>query len=411
MSGSATKRQSFLWGIMSMKKALLGTTAIVGASLLAANPVAAKPVVNIGGAMDFQVGWTSQDREGWSPTPGGTIGPSTERGYSFFQKTNILINASDVTDLGMKWDFRVKLNADADGGPGASNGLKNGKARDASDAVTLALSDFWGQVTVGADHPVYDRMTYGSGDAVGAAGTGGVDGNWARWFNYKSVKNQRFEDGATTHDSTTSSKIQYVTPRIAGFQAGVTYALDSLTIGRFRSAVDNAGNAAGKERDWWSGALTYNNKFGGFDVGLSADLEENGNNDPARKNGLSGSFGTLVGIDSWKFGARWSKKFRDGETLSTDTNTEFDMYDLGVGYEIGPWAMGVSYMHENEGSLNSTGTDTQDTWALSGTYSMGGGLQLYTELFHNKDKAGSPTANLASNNEGTGLISGVRVKF
>jgi len=54
-----------------MKKALLGTTAIVGASLLAAAPASAKPEVNIGGALDFQVGWTSQDREGWSPTPGG----------------------------------------------------------------------------------------------------------------------------------------------------------------------------------------------------------------------------------------------------------------------------------------------------------------------------------------------------
>lgn len=368
-------------------------------------------MVNIGGALDFQIGWTSQDREGWSPTPGGTIGPSTERGYSFFQRTNLNISASDVTDLGMKWDFKVKLNADADGGPGASNGLKNGKARDASDAVTLALSDSWGQVTVGADHPVYDRMTFGSGDAVGAAGTGGVDGNWARWFNYKSISNQRFEDGATTHDSTTSSKIQYVTPRIEGFQAGVTYALDSFTIGRFRQETANTGTAAGTEQDWWSGALTYVNKFDGFDLGLSADLEENSNNDPARRNGLSGSFGSLIGYGDWKLGARWSKKFRDGETLSTDTNAGFAMYDIGLGYVIGPWSLGVSYMHEDEGALNSTGTDTQNTWALSGTYNMGAGLQLYSELFHNKDKAGSPTANLASNNEGTGLISGVRLKF
>ena len=57
------------------KTALLGTTAIVGASLLAAGPAAAKPEINLGGSMDFQVGWTSQDREGWTPTPGGVQGP------------------------------------------------------------------------------------------------------------------------------------------------------------------------------------------------------------------------------------------------------------------------------------------------------------------------------------------------
>src|SRR5689334_8280828 len=94
------------------RKALLGTTAIVGASLLAAAPAPAKPVVNIGGALDFQVGWTSQDREGWSPTPGGTVGPTTERGYSFFQRTLLTVNASDTTDSGMKWAFKLNLNAD-----------------------------------------------------------------------------------------------------------------------------------------------------------------------------------------------------------------------------------------------------------------------------------------------------------
>lgn len=309
----------------------------------------------------------------------------------------------------MKWDFKLKLNADADGGPGAANGLKAGKARDASDAVTLALSDSWGQVTVGADHPVYDRMTYGSGDAVGAAGTGGVDGNWARWFNYKSVKNSRFEDGATTHDSTTSSKIQYVTPRIEGFQAGVTYNPDSISIGRFRSTDAPTQTL---EKDWWAGAVTYTNKFADYDVSLSSGLEENSNTNPQSKNGLSGMFGALVGYDKWKVGARWSKKFRDGELLSTDTNTSFVMYDVGIGYTVGPWSLGVSYMGEKEGSLNSTGKDTQDTVALSATYDLGGGLQVYGDLFHNSDK-GSSTAgsSSASNNDGVGLVSGVRVKF
>jgi hypothetical protein len=395
-------------GEVTLKKSLLSTTAIVGAALLTTHQASAAAKVDIGGGMDFQIGWTSQDREGWSPTPGGVVGPTTERGYSFFQRTFIQINASDTTDNGIKWEFKVKLNADADGGPNASNGLKNGKARDASDSVTLALSDAWGQVIVGADHPVYDRMTFGSGDAVGTAGTGGADGNWARWFNFKSIANQRFEDGATTHDSTTSSKIQYVTPRIAGFQAGVTYNPDSITIGRFRSTDAPTQTL---EKDWWAGALTYVEKFSDVDVALSGDIEENSNTNPQSRNGLSGSLGSLIGYQDWKLGARVSRKFRDGETLSTDTNTSFTMYDVGVGTTIGPWALGVSYMHEDVGTINlPTGKDTQDTAALSGTYNLGGGLSLYSELFWTKDKAGNP-ASAKSANEGTGLISGVRVKF
>ncbi|HTI88535.1 MAG TPA: hypothetical protein VL966_18190, partial [Alphaproteobacteria bacterium] len=80
---------------MSVKTALLGSTAIVGASLIAAGSAYAKPTVTLGGGMDFQMGWTTQDREGWSPTPGGVQGPATERGYSMFQRTVININATD----------------------------------------------------------------------------------------------------------------------------------------------------------------------------------------------------------------------------------------------------------------------------------------------------------------------------
>jgi len=396
------------------RKALLGTTAIVGASLLAAAPAVAKPVVNIGGAMDFQVGWTSQDREGWSPTPGGTIGPSTERGYSAFQKTNILINASDVTDLGMKWAFRVKLNADADGGPGAPNGLKNGKARDASDAVTLALSDFWGQVTVGADHPVYDRMTYGSGDAVGAAGTGGVDGNWARWYNRKSFSGARFESSTTVRDATTSSRITYVTPRIVGFQAGVAYAMDRTTIGRFREpeAFGTASTAANSvEQNFWAAAVNYVNKFGDFDVGLSFAGTEASNSNELLQNTRSFHTGAVVGYGPWKIGGRYAWKPDSVDNASTSTNNDYDQWDLGVGFTTGPWSLALSFMRQEQGMTNATGSASNDVYAFGTTYDMGGGLQLYGEVFHAKTENSSSTANAASNNEGTGLITGVRVKF
>ena len=397
-----------------MKKALLGTTAIVGASLLAAAPASAKPEVNIGGALDFQVGWTSQDREGWSPTPGGVVGPATERGYSFFQRTLITVNATDKTDSGMQWAFRLDLNADADGGPNASNGLKDGTARDASDKVTLDLSDAWGQVSLGADYGVFRTLSFGSKDATKSAGTGGVDGNWARWYNRTSVSGQRFESSTTVRDATTSGRISYVTPRVLGFQAGVSYHMDRTTIGRFRSPEANGTGStqtADLEQNFWAAGVNYVNKFGDFDVGLSAVGTEASNSNEALQNTRSFAYGGVVGYGPFKVGGRYSVKSDSVDIASTSTNSDYDQWDLGVGYTTGPWSLALSFMRQEQGVANTTGSASNDVWAFGTTYDMGAGLQLYGEVFHAESKSSVSGANPASNNEGTGLITGVRVKF
>jgi outer membrane protein OmpU len=394
-----------------MKKQLLGTTAIIGASLLIGGRVEAKPVVTLGGALDFQVGWTSQDREGFSPTPGGVIGPASERGYGMFQRTLININASDTTDSGMKWAFKLNLNADADGGPNAANGLKDGTARDAADRVTLDISDSWGLVSVGADYTVFRTLAFGSKSATKTAGTGGVDGNWARWYNRTSITGSRFESSTTLHDSTTSSRINYVTPRIAGFQAGFSYTMDRVTIGRFRETESNSGGSANIEQNFWSGGINYVNKFGDFDVGLSAAGLEASNTNDLVQNTKSWQTGFVVGYGDWKIGGQYAETPTAGAVASTSTNTAYKQWDLGVGYTVGPWSLAASYLHQGQGNTNGAGSLSNDVYAFGTTYDLGGGLSLYSELFHAKTKSSAPNANPASNNEGTGLISGVRVKF
>ena len=395
-----------------MKKALLGTTAIVGTSLLMAGPAAAKPELTIGGALDFQVGWTSQDREGWSPTPGGTTGPATERGFSMFQKTFLYFKATDKTDSGMTWAFRVDLNADSDGGPGGSAG-QSSSGRDNADKTTLTLSDAWGSMMVGADYGPAHTWFFGAKSAVKDAGTGGVDGNWARWFNRTSVTT-RFESSTSVRDSTTSSKIMYATPRVAGFAGAVSYAPDRTTIGRFREPDATSG----LEQNFWEAAVNYVNKFGDFDVGLSAtyDHADSRGSTPTGSAGVSGkdtsvwSLGATAGYGSWKVGGRYAQKAGVEGDLDTFTNTGYDQWDLGVGYTTGPWSLGLSFLRQEAGHVNSTGTDSNDVWAFGTTYDMGGGLQLYGDLFH-ADVSAAASSQANSENTATGLITGVRVKF
>ena len=118
-----------------MKKLLLGTTALVGASFAATAAMAA-PEVRIGGYMDFQYGFSSQDTDGFGPAP-GTPTVATERGFGFVTDTEILIRVSDTLDNGLKWAVKIELEADADNA--------NGSANDNGDEVSIVFSGSWGQ--------------------------------------------------------------------------------------------------------------------------------------------------------------------------------------------------------------------------------------------------------------------------
>lgn len=261
---------------------------------------------------------------------------------------------------------------------------------------------------------MFRTLSFGSKDATKSAGTGGVDGNWARWYNRKTVSGARFESSTTVRDATTASRISYVTPRVFGFQAGVSYYMDRTTIGRFRSPESNgtATTAASDlEQNFWMGAVNYVNKFGDFDVGLSAAATEASNSNELLQNTRSFAYGAVVGYAGFKVGGRYSVKADSIDITSGSTNSDYDQWDLGVGYTTGPWSFGLSFMRQEQGVENTTGSASNDVWAFGTTYDMGGGLQLYGEVFHAESKSSVAGANPASNNEGSGLITGVRVKF
>jgi predicted porin len=152
------------------------------------------------------------------------------------------------------------------------------------------------------------------------------------------------------------------------------------------------------------------NKFGDFDVGVSLVGVTAGNTNDLKVDQKTYSTGFVVGYGDWKVGGRYSNEVKEAGLAKTDGNGKYSQWDLGVGYNLGPWAFAVSTMQQQGGVVNGTGTDTQTVYAFGTTYDLGGGLALYGELWHAKNK-GAGAASSTSNNEGTGLISGVRVKF
>ena len=102
----------------------------------------------------------------------------------------------------------------------------------------------------------------------------------------------------------------------------------------------------------------------------------------ADKDTSTWALGATAGYGSWKVGARYAAEAGKAGDHETDTNTAYDQWDVGVGYTTGPWSFGLSYMRQEAGAVNSTGTDSTDLYAFGTTYDMGGGLQLYGDLVH-----------------------------
>ena len=379
-----------------MKKLLLGTTAIVGASFMATAAMA-KPEVRLGGFMNFQVGIVTQDHEGFGPSPGGVTATANERGYDFLTDNEIIIRVSDKLDNGLAWSLKIELEANTDDGQ---------VAEDAStaDEVTLTFSGSWGQLFFGSDDGPADTMKTGAKRAVSDAGTGGVGGDWRRWVNYTTASTRVWTNAEDVRDTSDATKIAYITPRFAGFQAGVSFSPDRDTDGRYRDPDNN-----GTEQSWWELGINYDQKFDQFRIraSLTGDLADNENT--ARNDTRNWYAGTTLSFGGFSLGGGYGRENERG-LAKTTSNGDISGWDVGLGYEMGAWNFGLSYYRTKGGVPNGSGDHKLSVAALGATYDLGNGLSIYAEgVWFNADSATNTTTSF--DNEGYALITGIGVEF
>ncbi len=386
-----------------MKRQFLGTTAIVGASFVATAAMAA-PEVRLGGFMDFQVGMSIQDRTGFGPAPGGVSPVNHERGYGFVTDAEVIIRASDKLDNGLAWSLKIELEANTDD---PSAGGNNG-ATDASmaDELTLTLQGTWGQAFFGDDDGPGDTMRVNGSRAVANAGAGGTGGDWRRWVNWTTASNRFYSSPSEdfARDTSDAPKIAYITPRIAGFQAGVSFSADRNDAGRYRDPDNN-----GSEQNFWELGLNYNQKFDEVtvQVGATAGLADNEN--AAINDTRAWSVGAMVGFGGFRVGAGYGTD-GDSRRPKSARNTDLIGWDVGVGYTVGAWDIGLAYMRGEVGNENGRGDHTLDVVTLGATYTLGAGLSVYAEGVWFDTESATNTGN-SVDNDGLALITGISVSF
>jgi hypothetical protein len=411
-----------------MKKTLLGTSALIGAALLATAATAGEdPKVTIGGFSLFEAGWTNSDND------------TNERNRAFRNDNEIHFNVAGKTDGGIGYGAEIDLQADIDGG---GNGRAGAEAPGQTNSGIVAhrtygwvQGDNWGHLEFGSNDGVartmkvdaasIARATGGiegdykyfadSNTQTGIAGNNGPTGGFAgaiagHAVSYISSPNLPIENGDarvfSSDNWSNATKISYYTPRFTGFQAGVSYA-PSLDRGQNTLRVNTVAGSGLIVQDIWEGALNYQNQFDqvGVSVAATGEIGKTSGNNFAT--GLQNQ-----ALQAWNAGAKLSYmgfslagSYGDWSDSFNASGTKADYWTVGGAYETGPLGASVTYLSSEDKRLNAN--DKFQDVSVGVDYKLAPGLTPFAEYtWYDID---APTGALE--NKGNVVIIGSELSF
>jgi len=361
-----------------MNKILLGTTALA-ATLISGAAMAEEPIkLSLGGY--FQAYGIHQNSD-----------QKDLRSAYIAQRGRVSIKGSTTLDNGLTVGVFTQIRA------GENANLNNGNGM-VKRAYAYFEADF-GRIEVGAADGVANQMGYTSPDPAPAAGV-----NSANFYANPPMDadgNAFSIAGALGSTPTTynnwdaqNTKISYFTPRLSGFQFGVSFSPEACKTG---PAVGGKGcpsfgqaakdNSAGQQSEVWQLGLNYTNSFGGLDVGAAAtlatgtlesaqDIEVTGDGAlvtaPQNRDRQSYNFGANLGYAGFTLGGSY---LHDNAGVQT---VKIDAWDIGLKYATGPWSAGIQYIKSKAKSdyLGPTYEDSVKATMIGGGYAVGPGVNV-----------------------------------
>jgi outer membrane protein OmpU len=392
------------------KVALLGTTALFTLGALATAEAAERIKVGITGY--FQAYGVYVDQDDGVGEPGANL-----REHTLQREGEIIFNGKTTLDNGVEVGVQVQLEAETCG--------------DQIDESYIWFEGGFGRVVVGAENSAAYLMHYSA--PISAPGWGLSSPNFAvvgGGGNQTNLFGAAVGMGSTAPVflSTDSEKLTYFSPRIAGFQFGVSYTPDNCEEGSVAaSGVACGGTYSGPEPDnnntgeIFELSLNYVGKI--QDVGLNlsaswgtADDEVGG---AATDDPVEYSFGAQVIYAGFTLGAayRFFENFQSPAAAPAVPSgfgvarrgRDSEDWNVGLMYATGPWKVGVTYAGREVTDVTLVGEDEWQAVEISGTYALGPGIDLAAGIqFHEiEDNAG-----LAANeNDGTVLFVGTSVSY
>ena len=372
-----------------MKNILLGTTGLVGAAMLAASASAETPKVTVGGFIDFQAGFMSDDLD------------AAQRSQGFRNDSEVSVRVDGKSDSGLGYGAVIDLEADV-------TADANGEGLNASRTY-IYLDGGWGRFELGSNQGSAATMAIDADNI--AVATGGINGAWHYFANhpgigYISTPELPAEHGtvlaAGSESTDNNNKITYYSPRFSGFQLGVSYAPDLTDKGQTVTRTD-VGASAG---DVFDLALNWEGNWDMVSIGLAA-TGTFADGDTGTEDINAWNVGGMLGYKGFSLAASYGD-WDDSLRAVGGTNDDADYWTLGVAYEGGPWGVSATYMDSDyESGVAGGGSNDFDNLVIGADYKLAPGLTPYAEVsFYDYDAAGT-----ASDNDGTVFILGTQLAF
>jgi outer membrane protein OmpU len=380
---------------------LLTTTAL---GLIGATPALAqanKPVeVSIGGFFSQFLSYIHQD----NVTSAGVPGDPQSVDVTF--DSEIHFNGRAQLANGITVGFRVELEGNTDS--------------DQIDESYAFVETRFGRIEIGSLNNAAYRMHYDAPE-VFSRGWLTADGNLTNNVinpttsasldsTIIGTKNRFFDND--------SDKISYFTPRLEGFQVGLSYVPESS-----QDRNVPAQKSIGYHQGFAVGA-NFVRTFGEFDVAASLGYFT-WQGPPGAPDPDAYQAGLQVGFAGFKIGGAFAR-INGGRSGSQGTNAaastagtgpnrvEGRAWNLGASYTFGPAAVSLTYADGRNDSSPAAGPSFGDDkftgLSLAGKYSIGPGVSvegvLFRTEFNGNGSAGTPDSNTA-----TGAVVGLLMVF
>ena len=326
-----------------MKKILFASSAIVAVAFAGQASASEKIKLAVGGYMEQWAGFTDQDVD------------ATGGRYNAFQSdTEVYFRGSTTLDNGIEIGAVIELEGETSG--------------DQVDEQYLFVNGGFGRFELGKNDSAADAMGV-TAPAVGPVGVN--DGDITNWANVELID--------TVPSSGDQNRATYYTPVFGGFRAGVSFADDSN-----RNGASSYNDKAGTGDNIVSAGLEYKGDFDGWSLGLSAEGE---NQDEDNWYGA----GVNVGFGNFTVGGSYGN-------VDPDAGDETDAFDIGVSYAMDAAAVSLTYGYEETGDNEVQAVD------LGFAYTLGAGVAWKSSVFWFDEED-------TVDNDGYGVVTGIRLAF
>ena len=337
-----------------MKKLLYGTTALVAAGMIGSGASAAEKIkLGVGGYYQTSIAIGDQDDD------------ENRRMHRFSREGEVIFTGRTTLDNGIQFGAQIQLEAETCG--------------DQIDESFIWVSGAFGRINYGGENSAAYLMGGGYGGKSVAPGHGLNSPNFSHTTLFLTT---------SVTGSSDSEKITYFTPRMAGFQLGVSYTPDRTEAGSSGAgyASSYAGflpdNDPGQQSESFAVGANFVNKFGDVDVAIAGAYETSNLEEPKgavdddrTEYAITGN----VTFSGFRIGAGYRVDDRGIDEDQTDFN-------LSVSYSSGPWAVSLMYANQDR---DEPGNHEVDAVELAGRYVLGPGITLGAGIqIYDNDRAG-----------------------